>query len=82
MATQDRERSNMLRHAEHRLVQFLCRRLPLWVTSDMLTAFGFFGSLVICCGLWLGESNRVFLLFSILGLVIHWFGDSLDGRLA
>lgn len=82
MATQDRERSNMLRHAEQRLVHYLCKRLPLWVTSDMLTAFGFFGSIVICWGLWRGESNRVFLLFSILGLVIHWFGDSLDGRLA
>ncbi len=82
MANQDRERSNMLRSAEHRFVQYLCARLPQWVTPDMLTAFGFFGSLVICAGLWLGESNRFFLLFSIVGLAIHWFGDSLDGRLA
>jgi hypothetical protein len=82
MANQDRERSNLLRSVEHRLVQYLCSRLPQWVTSDMLTAFGFFGSLVICAGLWLGESNRLFLLLAISGLAIHWFGDSLDGRLA
>jgi phosphatidylglycerophosphate synthase len=82
MANQDRERSNMLRSAEHRLVQYLCARLPQWVTPDMLTAFGFFGSLVICAGLWWGERNRFFLLLSIVGLAIHWFGDSLDGRLA
>jgi len=82
MANQDRERSNILRSAEHRFVQYLCARLPQWVTSDMLTAFGFLGSLIICAGLWLGESNRLFLLLAILGLAMHWFGDSLDGRLA
>ena len=82
MATPDRKRSNLLRHAEQRLVQYLCSRLPQWVNSDMLTAFGFFGSLVICGGLWLGASHRLFLLLAIIGLAIHWFGDSLDGRLA
>ena len=82
MANQDRERSNLLRSVEQRFVQYLCARLPQWVTSDMLTAFGFFGSFVICAGLWLGESNRFFLLLAISGLAIHWFGDSLDGRLA
>lgn len=79
---QERQRSNLLRHAERRLVQYLCRRLPQWVTSDMLTACGLLGSLVVCAGLWLGENNRLFLLLAIVGLAIHWFGDSLDGRLA
>jgi len=61
MATQDRERSHMLRNVEHRLVQYLCSRLPLWVTSNMLTAFGFSGSIIACAGLWLGAGKRFFL---------------------
>ncbi len=57
--------------------------MPGWVYPDLLTIFGFFGSLVVCAGLWLARHiNPRFLLLSIFGLVIHWFGDSLDGRLA
>jgi len=82
VVNQNRQRRNLLRNVEHRFVQYLCSRLPQWVTSNMLTAFGFFGSVVICAGLWLGEGNRFFLLFAMVGLAMHWFGDSLDGRLA
>ena len=82
MTSQDRKRTNILKSAEHRAVQYFCSRLPQWVTPDMLTAFGFFGSLVAGAGLWLGGFNRFFLLFAIIGLVMHWLGDSLDGRLA
>jgi hypothetical protein len=81
--SQDRERTNFLKKAEARTIQFLCARMPRWVTPDLLTATGFFGSLVVCAGLWLARrGDRGFLLLSILGLAIHWFGDSLDGRLA
>jgi len=37
---------------------------------------------VIFASLWLGRTDKAWLALSILGLAIHWFGDSLDGRLA
>ena len=81
--SQDRQRTNILKKAEARALQFLCAHMPKWVYPDLLTAFGFFGSLVVCAGLWLARhSDRRFLLLSIFGLAVHWFGDSLDGRLA
>lgn len=82
MNKQDRIRTNLLKNAEHRLIQYLCERMPAWVTPNLLTAFGFLGSLVILLGLWLGIENRALLVLSIFGLAVHWFGDSLDGRLA
>ncbi|MGC3977016.1 MAG: CDP-alcohol phosphatidyltransferase [Paludibacteraceae bacterium] len=58
-------------------------KIPSWVTSDMLTALGFTGSAITCASLASAHYvSRYYLLFSILGLFINWFGDSLDGRLA
>ena len=81
--SQDRQRSNLLKRAEARAIQSLCAAMPKWVYPDLLTAIGFCGSLVVCAGLWLARrGERMFLLLSVAGLVLHWFGDSLDGRLA
>ncbi|MCA9742258.1 MAG: CDP-alcohol phosphatidyltransferase [Deferribacteres bacterium] len=78
----DRIRSNVLRDAEQATIAFLCRHMPQWVTPNKLTAVGFVGSLLVFTGLWFGRENRWYLLMSIAGLAINWFGDSLDGRLA
>jgi len=78
----DRERTNILKNGEYWLLERLCSIMPQWVTPDFLTALGLSGAVVIFAGLWMGRENRLWLLLSILGLVIHWFGDSLDGRLA
>ncbi|MFQ5627968.1 MAG: CDP-alcohol phosphatidyltransferase [bacterium] len=78
----ERKRTNILKSAEYKAIQYFCERMPNWVTPNILTAIGFLGSLIILLGLWLGKEQRVFLLVSIFGLAVHWFGDSLDGRLA
>ena len=78
----DRKRSNILKTAEYKAIQYLCERMPNWVTPNILTMIGFLGSVIIWLGLWLGIEQRAFLLLSIFGLAVHWFGDSLDGRLA
>lgn len=78
----DRQRTNILKNAEYWLIERLCAVMPQWVTPDFLTAVGLSGAGVIFAGLWLARENRQWLLLSILGLAIHWFGDSLDGRLA
>lgn len=57
--------------------------MPQWVTSDLLTAFGFLGSVIVALSFVLAAYiDHRLLLLSILGFAINWFGDSLDGRLA
>lgn len=48
-----------------------------------MTALGLMGSILVSLSFLLGaHSSRSYLLLGILGLVINWLGDSLDGRLA
>ena len=80
--TQGRKRTNILKKYEQSTIEYLCSIMPLWITSDILTFIGFLGSIVISVGLYFGNFNKTWLILSILGFAIQWFGDSLDGRLA
>jgi len=78
-----RERTNILHKSELWTIAFLVRRIPPWISSDMLTALGLAGNMVVFLGLVLASYfNAWYLLLGPLGLMINWFGDSLDGRLA
>ncbi|TDQ75155.1 CDP-alcohol phosphatidyltransferase family protein [Sphingobacterium yanglingense] len=80
---QDRKRTNILSNPEQRFISYLVPRIPDWLTSDGLTAIGFFGSLIILVSFLLAEYvDRDLLLLAIPGFFIQWFGDSLDGRIA
>lgn len=81
--TSDRQRTNILRVWEQKTIAYLVQKVPSWISSDGLTAIGFFGNLVVALSLVLAaEFNIYWLLLSIPGFVINWLGDSLDGRLA
>lgn len=81
--SRDRVRTNLLRKYEQRALAYLVQRVPNWISSDMLTAIGFFGSVIVFASFMLAAYlNRTFLLFGVLGFCISWFGDSLDGRVA
>lgn len=81
--SRDRHRTNLLKNYEQQALAFLVQRIPSRITSNMLTAFGFFGSTVIFASFLLATYfHRSFLLLGVLGFGINWFGDSLDGRLA
>lgn len=67
---------------ERAVLGHLCKRLPLWIKSDHLTALGFMGAVVTCLGDWLGSIHVSFLWLAIAGLTMNWFGDSLDGTIA
>lgn len=83
LIAKDRKRTNILRKSEQNTIAYLVQRMPSWLTSDGLTAIGFFGNLMVAGSFVLGTFfNRYWLLLSLLGFVINWFGDSLDGRLA
>jgi phosphatidylglycerophosphate synthase len=79
----DRARTNLLKKQEQIAISWLVQRIPSFITSNMLTAIGFFGNMIVASSFILaGSFNRHFLLFGLLGFIIGWFGDSLDGRLA
>lgn len=80
---QDRERTNILRNWEQKSIAYLVQRVPNWLTSDGLTAIGFLGNLYVgVCFILALYVSPIFLLISLPGFIINWYGDSLDGRLA
>ena len=81
--SEGRTRTNLLRKYEQSTLAYLVQRIPAWMSSDMLTAIGFFGSVIVFLSFVLAAYvNRYLLLIGVLGFVISWFGDSLDGRVA
>lgn len=77
-----RIQTSLLSSPERRALDALCRRMPVWVTPDRLTAIGSVGAAIAALG-YVGANWRPeFLFVSSLGIAINWFGDSLDGSLA
>lgn len=77
-----RIQQNVLARSERRLLNWLCARLPAWVTPDQLTTLGFAGAVMVAAGYVLSWLGAGWLVLSLVGYVVHWFGDSLDGSLA
>lgn len=73
---------NILANGERRLLNWLCARLPMWLTPDRLTAIGFGGALMVAAGYMLAWQSPAWLALSVAGYVVNWFGDSLDGSIA
>lgn len=79
----DRARTNLLKKQEQIAISWLVKRMPDWLTSNMLTAIGFFGYIIVFGSFLLATFvSTTYLLLGIIGFAINWFGDSLDGRLA
>ncbi|SEJ59383.1 CDP-alcohol phosphatidyltransferase [Sphingobium sp. AP50] len=78
----DRIQQNWLAASERRLLNWLCARMPAWVTPDVLTSTGMVGALMIFVGYVASNIGPAWLLLSIMGYVVQWFGDSMDGSLA
>ena len=77
-----RVNDSFLAPLERPALQWLCKHMPAWMTPDILTVIGLIGGVVMAAGYWLCNVNKNFLWIVDLGLVINWFGDSLDGSLA
>ncbi|WP_103717822.1 CDP-alcohol phosphatidyltransferase family protein [Bosea psychrotolerans] len=74
--------NSLVASVERQALTWLVRRIPARVTPDSLTAFGVFGAFVSFVGYALTAWSPAFLWLASLGLLFHWFGDSLDGSLA
>lgn len=77
-----RIQTSILNAVEKRALVWLAHRQPRWVTSDMLTYLGLLGAFICGLGFALSSININFLWLSSVGLVINWYGDSMDGTLA
>ena len=77
-----RIQTSFLNAAERKALIWLAERQPKWVTSDFLTWLGVFGSFLIMLGYILTNFNINWLWLSTFGLILNWYGDSLDGTLA
>lgn len=77
-----RVQQSLLAKPERRLLNWLCARLPRSITPDKLTALGFAGTVMLVAGYGLSGMNRNWLILTVIGYGINWFGDSLDGSLA
>ncbi len=77
-----RIQTSILNAAEKRVLVWFAHRQPRWVTSDILTYIGVAGAFLCGLGFALSSLSINFLWLSSLGLVINWYGDSLDGTLA
>lgn len=60
----------------------MAERMPRWITPDGLTSIALAGAVLSAVAYGLAGDNLAWLHVASLGLVIHWWGDSLDGTLA
>jgi len=77
-----RIQQNILARGERRLLNWICPRLPAWVTPDQLTTLGFLGAVMVAAGYMLSWIDDEWLGLCLVGYIVNWFGDSLDGSLA
>lgn len=78
----ERIQTSLLNAAEKKALVYLAERQPKWMTSDGLTYIGVLGALICAVGYALSTVNIYYMWLANLGLVINWYGDSLDGTLA
>ncbi|MGO9004758.1 MAG: CDP-alcohol phosphatidyltransferase family protein [Beijerinckiaceae bacterium] len=67
---------------ERMVLDWLCMRMPSAITPDRLTGIGVAGAVIVFVGYLASRIDPAFFWLATLGLVVHWFGDSLDGSLA
>lgn len=77
-----RVHGSWLAGVEKRSLVWMAERMPAWVNSDQLTAFGFAAQITTGLCYALAAWNRHMLLAAVVCLAANWFGDSLDGTLA
>jgi archaetidylinositol phosphate synthase len=67
---------------EKRALLWMAARAPGWLTSDQLTLLGLAAQVGAGKGYALALYDRRALWLVIVGIVLNWLGDSLDGTLA
>jgi phosphatidylglycerophosphate synthase len=74
--------SFLLAGPERRALRWIAARLPAGWAPDHLTGIGVIGALLTMLGYALSPAHPGWLWLASGGLLVNWFGDSLDGTLA
>lgn len=82
LAHHERLNTGLLADAERRVLIAMARRLPLWVSSDHLSGLALLALAAAGAAFPLASQHPQVLWVAVAGLVVNWFGDSLDGTLA
>jgi len=69
-------------YPEKEILDYLAAKIYRFFTADALTIIGFLGTVLAGLSFIFADRNINFLLIAPIGIVINWFGDSLDGRVA
>jgi len=77
-----RSNTGWLATVENRVLDWLAPRVPRWATPDRLTGIGFSGATVAAVAYAFAAHRPAFLWLVDVGLILNWYGDSLDGRVA
>jgi phosphatidylglycerophosphate synthase len=77
-----RDNRGLLQFLEQPALQCLASHMPSWVRPDMLTGTGFAGAVVAAVGYAFAGDHPAMLWLASFGILLNWFGDSLDGSLA
>jgi phosphatidylglycerophosphate synthase len=81
-ADAERRALSVLARFERWALPRIAASLPAWVLPDHLTLVGILAATVIAVAYALSNRSPAWLWVANAGLVVHWFGDSLDGTLA
>lgn len=77
-----RIQNSILSKIEKKILIKLANIIPDKINPDHLTIIGFIGSIITGLSYYLTTFDRNFFWLASIGLVINWFGDSLDGTVA
>lgn len=77
-----RETTTILSFIEKPALNWLANKLPEFMTPDFLTVVGMIGSFLTGLGYFLSLYSDYYLWLANFGLLLNWFGDSLDGTVA
>jgi len=82
MSAVTRINESVLGFCERPALAWVAKRLPASILPDHLTAFAAAGAMLTAAGYILSCRSLTWLWVASLGIMINWFGDSLDGTLA
>jgi phosphatidylglycerophosphate synthase len=78
----ERIQENLLARNERRFLNWICARMPRWISPDILTFVGMLGAAMIFAGYLASNQSGEWLWLTIAGYLVQWVGDSTDGSLA
>lgn len=83
-AHMEHERVNhgLLAEPERRALRWLAERTPARLKPDHLTALGVAGAVLVLIGFVCARFSPYCVILVLLGLLLNWYGDSMDGTLA